>query len=440
MKEHIVVRVGENDDYLPSVESGEATHIISFGSTDQKENVRENVSRLLEEYGLTPSPAAWDLIRMAMAVYSADFCTKRKDGFNSWTRNLHLHLAVHELEKWTAASETLVKMLRFLSGDHWEISLRKTDSEPIEFEEKELEIAPTSASLFSGGLDSFIGAIDKLSSDEPLALVGHHGAGVTNSAQQNAHEAIEEYFPDKTIFFDYWVVHPSGVKSVENTMRARSILFISLGVLTASCLGERVPLFVPENGLISINSPLTEARAGSNSTRTTHPYFVGKYNELLDQLGITAEVCLPNRFDTKGEMAKGVLETEVFDKTFNRTMSCSHPESGRWSGEKPSSHCGYCVPCIIRRASLNATGLDCGDDYVLDILTDEIDNKSDKARDLRAFQMALERQSGWSDLRLMMAINDSGPIPPELAKDYLGVYKRGMEEVRQLLNKSTVSK
>lgn len=98
------------------------------------------------------------------------------------------------------------------------------------------------------------------------------------------------------------------------------------------------------------------------------------------------------------------------------------------------------MPCIIRRASLNAAGLDCGDDYVLDILTDEIDNKSDKARDLRAFQMALERQSGWSDLRLMMAINDSGPIPPELAKDYLGVYKRGMEEVRQLLNKSTVSK
>jgi hypothetical protein len=60
---------------------------------------------------------------------------------------------------------------------------------------------------------------------------------------------------------------------------------------------------VPENGLIALNVPLDQLRLGSNSTRTTHPYYMARWNDLLDALGIDGDV--QNSFwdKTKGEMA-----------------------------------------------------------------------------------------------------------------------------------------
>lgn len=40
------------------------------------------------------------------------------------------------------------------------------------------------------------------------------------------------------------------------------------------------------------------------------------------------------------------------------TLSCSHPTHGRIAGATPPINCGYCYPCIIRRASLHKIGFD----------------------------------------------------------------------------------
>jgi hypothetical protein len=72
-------------------------------------------------------------------------------------------------------------------------------------------------------------------------------------------------------------------------MRSRSLLFFALGTAVAAALGEAVPLRVPENGLVSLNVPLTGTRLSSLSTRTTHPYFMERLAACVAALGEQTE-------------------------------------------------------------------------------------------------------------------------------------------------------
>ena len=72
----------------------------------------------------------------------------------------------------------------------------------------------------------------------------------------------------------------------ENTTRSRSFFFIAAGLARAALLGPEAPLYVPENGVIGINVPVSPSRAGSLSTRTTHPFFMAMLRRLLDSIGI----------------------------------------------------------------------------------------------------------------------------------------------------------
>ena len=61
-------------------------------------------------------------------------------------------------------------------------------------------------------------------------------------------------------------------------MRGRSFNFLAMAMLGLSVV-QRIngndinKIFIPENGYISLNPPLTRRRIGSLSTRTTHPNF-----------------------------------------------------------------------------------------------------------------------------------------------------------------------
>lgn len=215
-------------------------------------------------------------------------------------------------------------------------------------------------------------------------------------------------------------------------MRSRSILFLAMGTFVASLFSEKVPLIVAENGLISLNIPLTNARVGSLSTRTTHPHFINLYRQLLISIGLSNPIDLPYQFQTKGEMFRQVKNSELLGNMVENTMSCSHPESGRYIGKSPKNHCGYCVPCIIRRASLASVELDTGD-YNVDVISSQPSYKTNRGRDFRAFQIAVERYRTSSSKGLLFDVLKGGPLPPESIKDYIDMYKRGMDEVHQFL-------
>jgi hypothetical protein len=210
-----------------------------------------------------------------------------------------------------------------------------------------------------------------------------------------------------------------------------------MGTFVASLFSEDVPLVVAENGLISLNVPLTDARLGSLSTRTTHPHFISLYQRLLASLKLGNSVELPYQFRTKGEMFRQVKNFELLSNLVETTMSCSHPESGRYLGKSPGNHCGYCVPCIIRRASLASVGLDKGN-YNIDILNDELPYDRNRGRDFRAFQMAVERYRTSGSQVSPFDVLKAGPLLPEDIKGYMEMYSRGMDEVLRFLETTLV--
>jgi hypothetical protein len=431
---HIVARIGPGDAYVPAIDAGAPRLITAFEHpTDPAYVHNDALERIRGRLGVNPPATAIDLLHLAMAVYSADLRVNRKYSGDRWTRDLVVHLPVSDVARWSASSETLVRMVQFLTGDRWRFEFRQRTAPPAapagQLRLNNIQMV----SLFSGGLDSLVGAIDLLAAGRFVALVGHHGAGVTNSVQTNVLNSLTQRYRPTLAPFMFYVQPPRlAADDGERSMRSRSILFLSLGAAVAATLGGGQPLVVAENGLISLNVPLTPSRSGSSSTRTTHPHFLALFRDLLASVGLSVPVEVPYRFLTKGEMLQRCVAPDVLRSTASATMSCSHPEAGRYRGHSPGNHCGYCVPCIIRRASLHAAGLP-QSAYNVDVVTTPPDPATDTGRDVRAFQIALERLRTARASRCLFDVLGTGPIPPEDAEQYAEVYRRGMNEVRAML-------
>ena len=115
--------------------------------------------------------------------------------------------------------------------------------------------------------------------------------------------------------------------------------------------GEDVTLYVCENGFISINAPLTDARLGSLSTRTTHPVYMGHFQKLLSAADLRITLEIPYQFKTKGEMLAACS-----DQPFLRTVAHASTSCGRYA-RNGYKHCGRCLPCLIRRAAFHTWGV-----------------------------------------------------------------------------------
>lgn len=209
-----------------------------------------------------------------------------------------------------------------------------------------------------------------------------------------------------------------------------------LGIALANSLGDDIKVNVPENGFISLNVPLTPTRLSSHSTRTTHPFYMNLFNKILTSLNIKVELFNPFRFKTKGEMILECSNKEMIKSNFKTTVSCAHPDRSRWEGKKPGMSCGYCTPCIIRRAALKKANFK-ESDYVIDILKNPPPPTGKKGRDLRAFKLSIERYKKLNNISLISHVFSSGPIPFKDKKEldgYLDVYVRGLKEVSDFLN------
>lgn len=435
MNWQLICRVGGADDFAPAI--GDSPRLsVRFDESLQSAQVNNDVLRLLLSKGLQINDTVFDLLQLAMVVYYADLRIDRIFAADRWTRQITVHLSVADVALWEGISPSLVKLLNFLTGDVWGIRFR--NREPLV--EIELENPnpnpPSIVALFSGGLDSFVGAIDLLEEfDGKIGLVGQHGNGPSiNPSQTRSLTVLSDRYPNRPDRFGFYVqpTKPGKKRAYENTMRARSILFLALGTAVANACGEGTPLYVPENGLISLNVPLSHARTGSFSTRTTHPYFISLFRELLNGINIPVPVHLPYKFITKGEMLQQARNQDALSTGLGQTLSCARPDAGRYQG-RPPGHCGYCVPCIIRLSSMKAAGFDTNGGAYLDIVNEEVAPASPQGNDRRAFEIAIERTKEMSSLRLAGEVLQSGPIPHHEIQDYAGVYKRGLDEVAEFL-------
>jgi 7-cyano-7-deazaguanine synthase in queuosine biosynthesis len=388
------------------------------GSTIQ---ARENLTT-----GLTPPSEAMDLLRLAAAVFCVDKLAIRP---GTWTRSLTLSVPVHDLDRWTGIAEQLNDMLSFLSGDEWEVRTFASgeSTRPSEPSDKPVDVV----CLFSGGLDSFAGAVDLLAEGKRICLVAHYEGGQAPKAQERlARQLAAKYGPDQ-VEFRHLFLRPAPRSTLqaralpetrEPSTRTRSILFLAAGLIVAAGYGPDVPLVIPENGFIGINVPLTEARNGSLSTRTTHPHFMASLEGCISALGMTNIVSNPFRVMTKGEMLAGNRDREMLVNLARETLSCAHPEAPRYA-KREQGNCGYCFPCLIRRSALHRVGLDDADDYAFDALNEPDEMAHDRGADLRALVRSLNRSARPID------ILRNGPVPLEGIHDFADVFERGRVEI-----------
>jgi len=367
---------------------------------------------------------AWDLVSFALAVISADFGALRKKSPDGWTRFIEVEVAVRNKALWDANRETIEQMLNFLSTDIWRFSF-SADGFCKEKPKKPKAIDGTCISLISGGLDSLVGAIDLVSNAEKPLFISQ----IVHGDKEKQSDFVETFDLN---FEHLQITH--GFRSPndrEPSQRARSIVFLTFGVLGATLLkkykeGSEITLYVCENGLISINPPLTEARIGSLSTRTTHPHFLNLYRKLIHDLGFRVRIINPYQLKTKGEMLAECKDQELLRKAARKSTSCSRFTRNNFQ------HCGRCIPCLIRRSSfikwktIDRTGY----------LHKNIGLKDDQhARfdDVRSAAMAvldIEKRGfeKWFGSSLSM-------LPIEDTRAFREVAKRGMAELKILLEK-----
>src|SRR6266700_5049628 len=367
---HVLCLRGPDDAFRPAIGLADQVLEVPFGISGHAQTVHCSVASVLAQYGLMLSESAEDLLVAAISAYAADAGIPRRYAYDRWTRDFMLHLPVSQPARWQQARPALERLLSFLTGDHWIIQVR-----PLAVNTATGLLVPIQKSmwanlppraervcLYSGGLDSFIGALDQLAQGKLVVLVGHHGSGQgsTSIAQSRAIAALRQrYDANVAPYFRFWVSPPKIALGVsEITTRGRSVLFLALGAAVADAV-QATQFIVPENGFVSLNVPLTPSRIGSFSTRSTHPHLMHLFREVLLTLGIHIDLVLPYRFQTKGEMLQGCADQETLRANIAETMSCAHPGAGRFSGAKDAyRHCGYCLPCLVRRASIDSFMVD----------------------------------------------------------------------------------
>lgn len=385
--------------------------------------------------GLHPSQAAIELFSLAGGVYCLDRLVSRSDAPDGWTRNLDLTVPVADLEAWNAAREPLTEALEFLSGDRW--SLTFVDG-PERDGNQTVTPSDERVALLSGGLDSLAGAIDQLESGGTAIFVGHHDSPFTDSVQTRLFNRLRDHYGQDHVSQRRLYLRPEKQRnsqakplppSIEHTFRSRSLLFIGAGISIASGIGSTHGLRMPENGFIGVNVPLTGSRVGSLSTRTTHPHFLACIGRVLGALQIPTAIENPFRLMTKGEALEACANREILEDLAEISASCAHPERPRFNGN-PLGNCGYCYPCLIRRASMHRIGRDSADGYEIDVLssTEILDPRLESGRSLRALIASLQQESRPTD------VLRNGPIPAADAHSFAELYERGRSEMREWIS------
>lgn len=378
--------------------------VIVIDELDIKQEIRIDT---LQSFELVPYPneESLDILYFSIYISSIDKLIMRNLFADNWTRNIEVNIPVSNPSLWNGKKEFLENALNFLSGDIWNFSFYKLDKKY--FHINELPIEQTNESiknicLFSGGLDSLIGAIDLIEDNNDILFVSYYDShGALQTGQKYLFDALKKE-SNKNLYLNQFTFN--RFSSTEDSTRTRSILFLGLSLYLAINLKVK-QIITPENGLISINLPLSPSRSGANSTRTMHPYFIKSIEKALYELGHEIKIKNPYIDKTKGEMLLESKKPKLLKHLYKNSISCSHPSIAE--SKLGKKHCGHCMPCIIRRASINRYNkkLDIGSDYGIDIFNESsmrLEQDGVVPKNIRALLIFLSNNYNKKDLKKQM--------------------------------------
>lgn len=386
-----------------------------------------NIVRDIQKLKLNPSLRAWDFLSIALSCVCADMAGHRKKSSDGWTREFDLTIAVNDPDFWDTQIDILQTAINFLTTDRWNIKFvgGGFSPSPIAFENK---ISGDSVTLFSGGMDSLIGTIDLVSNKRNPVTVSQTVLG-DKDKQVKFPKLISKGL--ESLVMNHTAEVPNGEKPA--SQRSRSIIFLAYASLVAgsveSAPAKPIDFFVSENGFISLNPPLTPMRVGSLSTRTTHPTYLSRIQSIFDSANLGLTIINNYSFNTKGEMLVECADQNLIKNLAHKSTSC-----GRYLifGH---THCGRCVPCLVRRAAFYRWGIVDKTTYVF---ADIGKKGSDYSGfdDVRAVAMATIDVKNIGIERWMGAnLTSSGIVDKQ---PYLDLAERGLNELEVFLKSRDV--
>ncbi len=325
-----------------------------------------------------------DLLEIAAFIYAADQAVRRggKAEFEyglKWRRHLWLEIPVRNPDFWMAPGvlEPLREVLTFLSDDDYELNFTKLKKPSavdgyLDFRKDGIDSSGIEeVMLFSGGLDSFGGAVKEIvDGRRKVALVSHEPTTKVGAPQRRVVEALNKQLNGTAPTPFHIQVELNKGKSLgkEYTQRARSFVYASLAAVVAQMLGKSRIRFY-ENGVVSFNLPLSMQCLGGRASRTTHPQTLAGFGKLFTAI-FEREFTVENPFlwKTKTDIVREI-KASGFGSLCATTISCAHT----WERTNAHTHCGTCSQCIDRRMVTLAAGLAADEDppgmYQADLMT-----------------------------------------------------------------------
>jgi 7-cyano-7-deazaguanine synthase in queuosine biosynthesis len=362
--EHLVLCGGLSGPRKPGTVS------LSLDRHGKSGNVRLKIPDISKRLVANIPDTLVDLLEIACYIYAADSAIRRGGPADEqmgmrWRRKLRFVIPVRRLELWSSipVASALVETLSFLSDDEYEIEFRSLSEVPVldtyfEFPiEEATSFTPDEVILFSGGLDSLAGTVERMAKHgKKVALVSHRSSPKITSVQKCLADQLRSRFgTDRVLHVPVWVTL-EGSLSNELTHRTRSFLFAALGAVTARLFGRNsISMF--ENGVVSLNLPPVAQVVGARATRTTHPQVLAGFRRLLrNVLCNPFDVDNPFMWLTKAEIVQRIADNGCSD-LIRHTRSCTRVHD--MTVMHP--HCGRCSQCVDRRFAIIAANQDSED-------------------------------------------------------------------------------
>jgi hypothetical protein len=330
-------------------------------------------------------PVLADLLELAVYVYCADQFTSRGGDTipelgRKWRRAFRFQVPVRCPEIWSRSDvqDLLIGTLGFLSDDDYAFEFVRHPEPGPPGLQHHLDFAgsadrgfvPDDVILFSGGLDSLVGAVESLiGRGRRAALVSHQAASMLISKQSRLVAALRERTEPFQLFHVPIGVNKGHEEAAEFTQRSRSFLFATLGLVVAQLFGRNIVRFC-ENGVVSVNLPIASHVLGTRATRTTHPRVLTELGRLFSVVlakPITVEN--PYFWKTKSELVRSLADHGCADLIVE-TLSCTRVREAT----RRKRHCRVCSQCLDRRFGILGAGLgehEPANAYVVDLFRGE---------------------------------------------------------------------
>ena len=283
--------------------------IIPFSLTSNSGMVESSAAEIdmkMLSYFVGRVPAiATSFLYFSAIIYAIDrSVSRKKHSIDGWSRELDVLIKVPCHDVFDAKKEQIAKLLSYLTGDYWTVSFQEVPSVRLtKYKDCDYFDNIAQINLFSGGLDSLIGAIDFMSQypEKKLFLASHYDSNM--SGPRIDQERLLQHLASK--YSVQYVVFPKSNSvrivshiSAETTCRSRSLMFIAIALQIAE--HSRSIIIIPENGSVSLNYPLSPSRRSSCSTRTTHPVIIHQVKKLFEDFDLSVGIENTYEFMTKG--------------------------------------------------------------------------------------------------------------------------------------------